>query len=81
MAREEDKACAIPCTADVIEQKRCPCVNIGRTLDRDATIGSVTVNFHYCSTEERNELIDYLENKCWDFEEDSIFTTPLDEKT
>lgn len=28
---------------------------------------TITINLHYCSREEEKELIEYLENNCWDF--------------
>lgn len=27
----------------------------------------ILINPHYCSREEYKELIDYLEEKCWDY--------------
>lgn len=28
----------------------------------------VTIDPHYCSREEYQELLDYLKNNCWDYE-------------
>jgi len=74
MEENSEKACSIPCDSEIINKKRCLCVNGARSLDKAATIGSVTVNFHFCSREERNELIEYLDKQCWDYAEESIFT-------
>lgn len=32
---------------------------------------TVTIQLHYCSREEEQELISYLENQCWQFNENS----------
>lgn len=42
--------------------------------------GSVRINLHYCSREERKELIDYLSDKSWDFVEDSEFKRREDDE-
>lgn len=76
---KEKEACTVPCSKSVIDDKRCECVNMAKSMQRNAAgIGSVTVSFNYCHRDSRDELIAYLEEKCWKYEEDSIFT---DEET
>jgi len=76
------EACTVPCSQNVIEESRCECINMAMMINksRDAGIGSVTVSFNYCHVNDRDELIKYLEDNCWDFEEESIFTREEEEK-
>jgi hypothetical protein len=43
-------------------------------------MGTITIKLHYCSKEERNDLVEYLDGKCWDIEEVSDFKTKENEE-
>ena len=51
------------------------------SFKKEEGIGSITIKLHYCSREERDELIEYLEGKCWEISEISSFKNKDDERT
>jgi hypothetical protein len=44
-------------------------------------MGTITIKLHYCSREERDELINFLNDKQWDIEEISGFKDTEDGDT
>lgn len=44
-------------------------------------MGTITIRLNYCSREERDELIEYLNGKCWGIEEISGFKDVPDGET
>lgn len=73
--KPEGKCCSVPCDNTIINEGRCPCFNEIIAVKKNATMGSVTVDYHFCSREERQELIDYLSLNAWDFTEETSFIT------
>lgn len=75
---EKKMACDHICDDKVIAENRCECVNIikaGEVKNNPSGIGSITIHLHYCSEQERNDLVTYLEHECWDFTETSKFVS------